>query len=556
MAQPAPTTTNFAQDTAAYLQQFQNLSQQASQISTKQEQISASTQDLVSRLPATTIPTTTATLPLSEDMKEMAAKMNAIKVTEGAGKRSGIEDNTQGTMTVSRQGKQLKANQYHSDKFTDFASMSKILRPELLDGCDRLNFTHPSKIQAEAVPRCLSAPDYPNLIGQAHHGSGKTATFALIMLQRIDENCSSLQGLVVVHSRELAIQTHSVVRSLGQFIQGLKLCLALKGEPIARPWDRQIMIGTPGTIIDKHLNAQRRSPHGLKGFFRDFKILIIDEADEFLKANAKSALKQTRSRGRGGGSGFGNLFDQLKTITTDIQKNTGSGKLQTLLFSATYPASVKKLAIEIAPNPFIIKVAQKSVQLENIRIFRIMCEDEVDKFQTLLRVIALSNIGQMIIFVNTVTKAKQLIQGLESKELGIACSALFGRGMDISVRDQTMEQFRKNQTQCLVASNLIARGIDVPAVGLVVNFEVPINRGLSESGKEGLTFDSETFMHRVGRTGRFGTKGVCINLVAKDDQIGNDRLDAIQKEYSLQIQLLNNTAKAVKETIVSWLHDE
>merc|ERR1711902_308124 len=169
--------------------------------------------------------------------------------------------------------------------------------------------------------------------------------------------------------------------------------------------------------------------------------------------------------------------------------------------------------------------------------------DEIDKFNTLLRVISLANIGQMIIFVNTVVKAKQLIDGLESKNLGIACSALYGRGMDISLRDKTMEQFRKNQTQCLVASNVIARGIDVPAVGLVVNFEIPVNRAMSkQSGQQQLAFDSETFMHRVGRTGRFGAKGVCINLIATDDAAGAQRLAAIEKEYSLHIQTVQNSA--------------
>lgn len=246
----------------------------------------------------------------------------------------------------------------------------------------------------------------------------------------------------------------------------------------------------------------------------------------------------------------------MKLITNDCQLYSGK-PFQTLLFSATYPPTVKKLAIEIAPNPFIIKVAQKQVQLDNIAIFKIMCNDEIDKFNTLLRVLSLANIGQMIIFVNTVKKAQLLIEGLESKDLGIACSALFAKGMDPQLRDLTMEQFRKNQTQCLVASNVIARGIDVPAVGLVVNFEIPVNRAMSNStGKTGLTFDSETFMHRVGRTGRFGAKGVCINLVAHDDTVGIERLEAIQKEYSLDIQSLDNTAKAIKQKIVKWLDDE
>jgi len=350
-----------------------------------------------------------------------------------------------------------------------------------------------------------------------------------------------------------AIQTFNVVRSLGQFIQGLKIGLAVPKEKLPLEWNQQIVIGTPGTVIHKIFEYQK-TRGGLKSFLKEFRILIIDEADEFLKSQ-KAPQGGNRRRGRGGTS-FGGLFDQLKLITNSCQENAGKD-FQTLLFSATYPPTVKKLAIEIAPNPFIIKVAQKQVQLDNIAIFKIVCKTEIDKFNTLLRVISLSNIGQMIIFVNTVKKAQLLIEGLESKDLGIACSALFAKGMDPKLRDQTMEQFRKNQTQCLVASNVIARGIDVPAVGLVVNFEIPVNRAMSkETGKTGLTFDSETFMHRVGRTGRFGAKGVCINLVAEDDHIGMERLDAIQKEYSLDIQGLDNTAKAIKETIVNWLGDE
>eukprot|EP01084_Bolivina_argentea_P126662 224220_1 len=382
----------------------------------------------------------------------MEHAMESISIRQG-----GIDDVTQGDVTIIENNKQL----YQSLKHESFSAMKNILRPELLDGCDKMNFVHPSKIQAEAIPRCLNNNNnlYPNFIGQAHHGSGKTATFTLIMLQRIDENIIQLQGLVVVHSRELAIQTCNVIKSLGQFITELKIGLALKGERIPNnQWDCQICVGTPGTIIDKILHRQKRNVSGLVGFLKYFRILIVDEADEFLKASSKKKSKSKKKAT----SGFGNLFDQLLMITTDIKENTlaNENEFQTLLFSATYPPTVKKLAIEIAPNPFIIKVAQKQVQLDNIRVFKILCEDEVDKFNTLLRVVSLANIGQMIIFVNTVSKAKQLIDGLESKDIGVACSALYGRGMDISIRDITMEQFRKSQTQCLVASNVIARGID------------------------------------------------------------------------------------------------
>eukprot|EP01083_Nonionella_stella_P317268 1154211_1 len=436
-----------------------------------------------------------------------------------------------------------------SQKRADFASLN-ILRKELLHGCDRMNYTHPSKIQAEAIPRCLS-DTFPDLIGQAHHGSGKTAAFGLIMLQRVDETIPKLQGLVVVHSRELAIQIYNVCTSLGHFIDGLCIALAIKGKEPPVPWQHQICIGTPGTLIDKVMNRQRRVKGGLESFLEVFKILVIDEADEFMKSDFKTKFKYNRNS-EFDSSSFGTLFDQLQMITRVLKSINQS--FQILLFSATFPATIKKYAIEIAPKAKIIKVARKNVQLHNVRVFSINCMDDEDKFQTLLNVIKLANAGQMIVFANSVYMAQQLIQALESEQVGIACSALYGRGMPVELRDITMQQFRNNETQCLVASNVIARGIDVPSVGLVVNFEIPITRGHStETGMTGFTFDSETFMHRVGRTGRFGAKGVCINLVSEDDPIGNDRLAAIQKEYSLDIKELDNSPKAIKESITNWL---
>jgi len=418
---------------------------------------------------------------------------------------------------------------------TGFSQMAGILRPELLDGCDRLNYLNPSKIQAEAIPRCLSNTKelkYPSLIGQAHHGSGKTATFSLIMLQRVDEHITLLQGLVVVHSRELAIQTFNVIRSLGQFIQGLKVGLFVPKERLPTEWTQQIIVGTPGTVIHKVFQQKGRD---LKSFLREFRILVVDEADEFLQSRGRGGGRRRR---RGQGSSFGGLFEQLRMITNDCQQYSGK-PFQTLLFSATFPSAVMKLALEIAPNPVIIKVAQKQVQLDNVAIFKILCVDDIDKFQTMLRVIALSNIGQMIIFVNSIQRAKHIIEGLQGKDVGIACSALFGTGMDPKWRDITMEQFRKNQTQCLVASNVIARGIDVPTVGLVVNFDVPQN--------------AETLMHRVGRTGRFGAKGVAINLVTNQSIRA---LNDIEKEYDLTIRAMDKTAKAIKHHIARWLSDD
>ena len=216
----------FAADTAKYLQEFASLQNQAT---AQQSQFSAnheSAQQLQSALNAE------SKVSEIDEVKQIEDTLNTVTLDKTKG--GGIDDKTQGVMTVSMGGKQIKGNLYQSGRYKDFASMSKILRPELLDGCDKLNFTHPSKIQAEAIPWCLNTSGdkvYPNLIAQAHHGSGKTATFSLIMLQRIDESSHAVQGLVVVHSRELAIQTHNVISSLGQFISGLKIALALPGMP-------------------------------------------------------------------------------------------------------------------------------------------------------------------------------------------------------------------------------------------------------------------------------------------------------------------------------------
>jgi len=275
------------------------------------------------------------------------------------------------------------------------------------------------------------------------------------------------------------------------------------------------------------------------GFLRHFKVLVVDEADEFLKQHGgNTSLRRQRQRSHCA------LYEQLMQTVNAIQRHTTDGSVQTLLFSATFPHDIKRLATEIAPRAIILKVGTPRVQLENIKIVRILC-DEDEKFDLLLRIISVSNVGQMIVFCNSTLGAMHLASDLEAEEVGIACSALTGKHMEHSLRDRTMNEFRRGQTQCLVASNVIARGIDVPAVGLVVNFDVVDEM---EPGQDGATF-----MHRVGRTGRFGAKGVCINLVQRDDESAILRLAEIQRECALEIEDVAQDGKAIKESIAQWL---
>eukprot|EP01083_Nonionella_stella_P035531 96944_1 len=451
----------------------------------------------------------------------------------------------------------------------DFASMHTILCPELLDACDQMNFVYLSKIQLETIPVIpLCLKKRRSLVGQGPHGSGKTVAFAFIMLQRVSETHdkfsvyasisgrAKLQGLVVVYSRELAIQTHSVCQSLGQFISGLKIYLAIPNETYQNDfiiWDSQICIGTPGTIIKIFEDKQRRE-EGLKGFLSQFKIFIIDGADKFVDVKAQhSANKRGRGRGRRGGkrgSSFGSLLDQVQSILRHLHSYTRE-MFQILLFSVTVSSTVKKLARAIG-SPIIIRVGPKQVQqLDNVKIFKVKCNNQVDKFDTLFHTLQnLNYYVPTIIYVNTVNKAKKLVNRLRGKHLGIfiECSVWYGPSMGPELRDKTMADFRKGYTQCLVVSNVIERGVDIPNAGLVVNFQLPILRKHNE-----LEFDSETFMHRLGRTGRFAAKGVCVNLVANDDPQGNDGLNALQKGYALDIKELDKSGKVIEEAITNWL---
>eukprot|EP01084_Bolivina_argentea_P193232 331549_1 len=224
---------------------------------------------------------------------------------------------------------------------------------------------------------------------------------------------------------------------------------------------------------------------------------------------------------------------------------------QTLYFSTTYPMEIKRIFINQGVkenNVFSIQVGKQniSLKLDNIKLLRINCKNNVDKLQTLLRVMSLRNNEQIIIFVNTIQSATKLLEGLESKDVGIACSVLKGND-DFKIQSKTMEQFRNGKNTVLIVSNVIARGIDVPSVKLVVNFEIP--NKIKDNNK---IFDGETFMQRIQRTGRFGRKGICIQLLCENDSVSIHHLDVIQKNHFLNIEQVQNTNKSIKKCIANW----
>lgn len=484
----------------------------------------------------------------NNEVVDIEKKMNKTYIAEV--KNQGIDENTQGSIYVGRKI-------YEDPNVKSFKDLE--LKGELLDACAQLNWIRPSKIQATALPILLkpnSNGEYPNLIGQAHHGSGKTGTFVLTMLQRTDEKTNKLQCMCICHSRELAIQTYEVTKVLCYYssLKDKIFCAIPNCEKIdLNNWKYSIVIGTPGKILGEIINPSKNK--NFNSFLSEFKILVIDEADELLK-NKETLPSQrkpqfnTRGRGNGknagrGGHGqiimnsntLGNLTDQTRSIVSTITKFRHK-KFQGLLFSATFPDSVIELANTIAPNAQVIKVENKKLSLDNIKLYKWYQTDDKSKLNALKQIISILNIGQLIIFVNLVRTAQDLVKILQSKDINIACSALYGKDMKPEDRDKTMENFREGQTTVLIASNVIARGIDVPSVKLVVNYDI--------------CDDRETFLHRIGRTGRFGTKGASINFYS--DKISDKTLNDVCEHYNLKISEIQDDDDL--KNINEWIQNE
>jgi len=368
------------------------------------------------------------------------------------------------------------------------------LSQSLLNAVYELKFSAPSKIQAQAIPIVLSSKR-PNLIGQAHHGSGKTATFSLCILSIVDPNFHSPQAVVVVPTRELALQVTEVIRKLAKFTPIEILCAVPRhaGESFDKgPVTQHIVVGTPGSL-ENRLKHRNLNPATVKVF-------VADEADQMVAQEA-----------------FGE-------ITMKIKRKFNPRTTQVLLFSATFDQHVKEFARKIAENAVEIIVKTEELSLDSIKQFYIECANVEEKYTTLTSLYGLCEIGQSIIFVHTVATAKELTNRMRRD--GYTVSLLHGRDMSPEQRDLVMADFKSGKTTVLITTNVIARGIDVLSVTLVINFDIPLDKYNRP--------DPETYIHRIGRSGRFGRKGVAINFVY-DEKSKSDLL-YISKHFNKDIE--------------------
>jgi ATP-dependent RNA helicase DDX19/DBP5 len=377
------------------------------------------------------------------------------------------------------------------------------LKPEIRRALVEVGFVKPSVIQETALPLIIT--HRRNVIAQAKNGSGKTASFTLGLLSVVDPTIANTQAIVLSPTRELAKQNLDVISQLGKFC-GLstQLVVPMAEGLSAQP---QVISGTPGKVLEL---LRKRIING-----KSVSMFVLDEADVMISPE-------------------NNMGVQVSNIRSLLNP-----QVQTLLFSATYPETVRRFAHQIVPKAAKIEVKTTDLTISTIWQVYIDTQTSGNKFNVLSDLYAIMNVGQSIVFVNSRNTAFELAKKM--KEGGHSVSLICGTGtksgssqevIDPKMRDQVLDEFRSGVSKVLIATDVLARGIDVPAVTLVVNYELPIN--YDGGDRKGVNF--ETYLHRIGRTGRFGQKGVAVNLATPEEM---PKVKSIEEYYNCQIEKID-----------------
>jgi ATP-dependent RNA helicase DDX19/DBP5 len=352
---------------------------------------------------------------------------------------------------------------YSAKSFEDLG-----LAEDLKKGLYAMKFSKPSKIQERALPLLLADPPQ-NLIGQSQSGTGKTAAFALTMLSRVDVANPKIQALCLSPARELARQTMDVINQMGKYTKvttGFAIPEAVERGAMVKG---QVVVGTPGTVVDMIRRKQMD--------VSELRVFVLDEADNMLD-------KQ----------GLGNQCSRVKKM---LPKTA-----QLVLFSATFPDEVYRYAKGFVPNANEIRLKQEELNVAGIKQLYMDCNSEQDKFNVLCDFYGLLTIASSIIFVARKATADELYKKMTAE--GHKVSILHG-GLQNEDRDKLIDDFREGRSKVLITTNVLARGIDIPSVSMVVNYDLP----LDQDGRP----DPSTYLHRIGRTGRFGRVGVSVTLI-------------------------------------------
>ncbi len=381
----------------------------------------------------------------------------------------------------------LEVASYEVDKFEQMNLKRNVLR-----GIFAYGYEYPSAIQKKAIPAFISGED---LIAQAQSGTGKTAAFSVSILQCLDEEDESLQSIIVSPTRELTEQIYNVIKHLAQYTK-IKFALLLGGQSRREQIEIlrngvQCVICTPGRINDLIESGYLKTS--------SIKNLVLDEADELLKDA---------------------FVSQIRFIVENIPSST-----QICLFSATMSDSCLKTAHKFLNEPNTIYVRKEQLTLEGINQYYVFTDNDKIKYDTIIDLYSSIIINQLIIYCNTKQRVVYLANSLTKDNYTCAC---IHSDLTTSERMHIMRGFRNGEVRVLISTDLLSRGIDVQQVSLVINYDLPRN--------------VESYIHRIGRSGRYGRRGLALNFISNYDK---NLINELENFYNTQISELPMNIEAV-----------
>ena len=359
--------------------------------------------------------------------------------------------------------------------------------PDILRGIFSYGFENPSPIQKKAIMPIHMRKD---IIAQAQSGTGKTAAFTIGALSILDLKDNNTQVLILSPTRELTVQTANVVKSIGCMMEGLKVQTLFGGSSIDENSDfmkknvPHVICGCPGRVND----MMRRD----KITCKTIKLVVLDEADEMLSSGFKEQV-----------------YNILQNFNNDIQ---------IALFSATLPNEIFTITKKIMRDPVKISVKAEQLTLEGIFQFYVAVEDDRQKYSTLKDIFSYISLSQCIIYCNSVKRVSDLFEAMREDGFPVCC---IHSGMDKTTREDAFAEFRVGKSRVLISSNVTSRGIDIQQVSTVINFDIPKC--------------IHNYLHRIGRSGRWGRKGVGINFVTRRDI---SKIKEIESHYACEIKEL------------------
>lgn len=355
----------------------------------------------------------------------------------------------------------------------------------ILRGIYGMGYENPSPIQQRAIKPITMGRD---IVAQAQSGTGKTATFAIGALSRVDFTLKKTQVLILSPTKELTIQTSSVIEKIGSMVPNLNIENMYGGMTSGSNSNRflnttrpQIICGCPGKVFDMLRRNTLNTSH--------IKLVIMDEVDEMLSTGFK---------------------DQVYNIFQFMNED-----IQVALFSATMPPNIDSIINQIVRNPVRILVKSEMLTLEGIRQFYVAVDDDGQKYETLKHLFSYLSVSQCIIYCNSVKRVCDLYDAMIQDKFPVCC---IHSSMTKEERFQSFTEFKNGSSRVLISTNVTSRGIDIQQVSTVINFDVP--------------HCIDNYLHRIGRSGRWGRKGVGINFVTRRDI---DQLRRIEQHYDSQI---------------------